>query len=285
MYAVIAMGGVFAAAAHAPLTAIASVLEMTGNFTLTLPVMLVAGISAALSKRLTYGSIYTTKLLRRGIDIERPRTASILQTLTVADVMHPLADGERGLPLRADKRGAEGRADEDLWVRLAGPITDVREPQALFADEGLEQALRQLVLYGRDGLPVLSHDGGEIQGWITRNNVLRALDERIRSTAREIERGALAADVNAPDPASSVHIPSTPLKDRKLIELTIAPGSAAVGQRLQELSWPGGYHPVAVTDGREIAPPGAGTELRPGDRIILLAPAAEAPDRLKSPRR
>ena len=73
MYAVVAMGGVFGAAAQAPLTAIASVVEMTGNFTLTLPVMLATGIAAALSKRLTYGSIYTTKLLRRGIDIERPK--------------------------------------------------------------------------------------------------------------------------------------------------------------------------------------------------------------------
>jgi H+/Cl- antiporter ClcA len=61
-------------AAQAPLTSIASVVEMTGNFTLTVPVMLATGIAAALSKRLTYGSIDTTKLLRRGIDIERPRT-------------------------------------------------------------------------------------------------------------------------------------------------------------------------------------------------------------------
>ena len=37
LYAVVAMGGVFAGAAQAPLTAIASVVEMTGNFTLTLP--------------------------------------------------------------------------------------------------------------------------------------------------------------------------------------------------------------------------------------------------------
>src|SRR6201996_2089490 len=72
MYAVVAMGGVFGAAAQAPLTAIASVIEMTGNFTLTLPIMLASGIAAALSKELSYGSVYTTKLLRRGIDIERP---------------------------------------------------------------------------------------------------------------------------------------------------------------------------------------------------------------------
>ncbi len=72
LYGVVAMSGVFAAASQAPLTAIASMLEMTGNFGIVLPVMLAGGIAAALSKRLGHGSIYTTKLLRRGIDIERP---------------------------------------------------------------------------------------------------------------------------------------------------------------------------------------------------------------------
>jgi len=85
MYAVIAMGGVFAGATQAPLTAIASVLEMTGNFALALPVMLAAGIAAALSKRLSYGSIYTTKLLRRGIDIELG-TADRVAVLEPGDV-------------------------------------------------------------------------------------------------------------------------------------------------------------------------------------------------------
>jgi chloride channel protein, CIC family len=87
LYAVVAMGGVFAGAAQAPLTAIASVVEMTGNFTLTLPIMLASGIAAALSKQLSYGSVYTTKLLRRGIDIERSRPDNVLENLSVADVM------------------------------------------------------------------------------------------------------------------------------------------------------------------------------------------------------
>ncbi len=90
LYAVVAMGGVFAAAARAPLTAIASVAEMTGNFTITPPIMLTCAIAAAVSKAISYGSVYTTKLLRRGIDIERPRPANALHTLTVADVMQPV---------------------------------------------------------------------------------------------------------------------------------------------------------------------------------------------------
>jgi chloride channel protein, CIC family len=277
MYAVIAMGGVFAAAAQAPLTAIASVLEMTANFTLTLPVMLAAGIAAALSKRLSYGSIYTTKLLRRGTDIERPRATSALESLTVTDVMHSFPDGGEGLRLEEDDDGA-AMADlaTDSWAWLAGPVTDVREPQALFVDEGLEQALRQLVLYGRDGLPVLSHDGHEVKGWITRNDVLHALDERVRETAREIERGARAADVNARDPASDVLLPSTPLRDHQLIELTLRDGSPATDQRLGEIRWPRGSHVVAVTEGREVVVPRSDLRLRAGDRIIVLAPTDPA---------
>jgi CIC family chloride channel protein len=70
VYGVIAMGAVFAAAARAPLTSVASVVEMTGNYGLILPVMLAVGISTALARQLSYGTIYTRKLLRRGIDIE-----------------------------------------------------------------------------------------------------------------------------------------------------------------------------------------------------------------------
>ena len=38
-------------------------------------------------------------------------------------------------------------------------MTLANPPQALFAEEDLEQARRQLVLYGRDGLPVVSREG------------------------------------------------------------------------------------------------------------------------------
>jgi CIC family chloride channel protein len=84
LYAVVAMGAVFAAAARAPLTAIASVLELSGDYTLTLPVMLAVAIATATSRALSYGTIYTTKLLRRGTDIDRPGPAGPLAGLTAA---------------------------------------------------------------------------------------------------------------------------------------------------------------------------------------------------------
>ncbi len=276
MYAVVAMGGVFAAAAQAPLTAIASVAEMTANFGLTLPIMLACGIAAAVSKQLSYGSIYTTKLLRRGIDIERPRATNLLQRLTVADVMHPIPqpEGDARL-LRAPTPGGEPDAiPDELWERVAGPVTDIRKPQELFGEETLEQALRQLTLYDHDGLPVLSHDHQHLQGWITRQDVLQTLATSVSSSAAEIEHGAVAADFAARDPEALAHTPSTPLSGYEIVEITITPESPALGRRAGHIAWPPGSLNVAISEGHEIVPVRNDTELHAGERIILLAPAA-----------
>jgi CIC family chloride channel protein len=283
MYAVIAMGGVFAAATQAPLTAIASVLEMTGNFALTLPVMLVAGIAAALSKRLSYGSIYTTKLLRRGIDIEQPKPVSALRTLTLADVVRGMLDGDsRGAPFAAPSAqqtqartaAADATASRERWVELAGSVSETREPQALFEDEDLEQALRQLVLFGRDGLPVLARDGQELRGWVTREDVMGALVGRVRKSVRDIERGAEAAEFAVEHPHEQVHVPTTPLRGYEIFELTIGPRGSACGRLLGDVPWPSGARVVAVSDGDRLVSPRADIELRPGARVVVLAPTA-----------
>ena len=272
LYGVVAMGGVFAAAAQAPLTAIASVAEMTGNFTLALPIMLACGISAQLAKRLTHGSIYTTKLLRRGIDIERPKAIGALQALTVAEVMQPLADpGGESLRFGDGAIAERAAVDTSLWERLVGPVTLARQPQVLFADEDLERARRQLVLYGHDGLPVLTHDG-VLRGWLTRADVLRALETTFSTGEREIEAGATAAEYAAKDPTAAIHTPSTPLRGYEMLELRILPGSPASGRRVSDIAWPAGCTVVAITQEREIHAARPDLELHPGERAIVLAP-------------
>ena len=249
---------------------------MTGNFGLTLPIMLACGIAAAVSKQLTYGNIYTTKLLRRGIDIERLKTTTVLQTLTVADAMQPIPqlDGDPRL-LPSNELGAErDPIPNDLWERLAGPVTDTRQPQELFGDETLEQALRQLTLYGDHGLPVISHDRQHLQGWITRHDVLQTLDENVSSSIREIEHGAIAADFAAPDPKALAHTPTTPLSGYEIVEITINPGSPALGRRVGNIAWPPGSLIIALTHGHESVPLRNDTQLHAGERVTLLAPAA-----------
>jgi CIC family chloride channel protein len=143
----------------------------------------------------------------------------------------------------------------------------------LFAEEDLERARRQLVLYGRDGLPVLSHDG-ELRGWLTRADVLRALETTLSSSEREVEAGAAAAAVAANDPHAAIHTPSTPLRGYEMLELRILPDSPAGGRRVADIAWPPGCTVVAVTKGREIHAAHPDLELHPGERAIVLAPSA-----------
>jgi CIC family chloride channel protein len=273
LYAVVAMGGVFAGAAQAPLTAIASVVEMTGNFTLTLPVMLASGIAAALSKQLSYGSVYTTKLLRRGIDIERPRAANILETLSVAHVMQPVQTGN-GLPrLAAGGHDAGGTSTSRMSLERLGAVArTTTDPQEIFADETLEQALRQLTLYGRSGLPVLADDREHLRGWITRGDVLRALVRSIEEARQASEAGAVAADFGAEDPEQAAHRSSAPLDGYEIVELSITPDSAAAGRRVGDVDWPDGAIVVAVTDRGELVTPRPDVELQAGGRLVVLTP-------------
>ncbi len=198
IYGVIAMGAVFAAAAQAPLTSIASVIEMTGNYTLTLPVMLAVGLAAGVSKRLSYGTIYTTKLLRRGTDIDRPKPASMLQVLTIGDVMQPLAD--RDGPVALDgHRAAPDDHGVPSWTSNLADIDNDGQAQALYREETLAQALRQLVLFGPDGLPVVSSDRQRIIGWVTQHDVIRAMAQRIADTSDETAQGTLSAEWGDPE--------------------------------------------------------------------------------------
>lgn len=172
LYAVVAMGAVFTAAARAPLTSLASVVEMTGDFSLTLPVMLAVAIASMVSRALSYGTIYTTKLLRRGTDIDRSTPWRALHDLKIATAMRPFQP-----PASAD--GSD-------------PV-----PQPLLATESLARALRRLEIYGHDGVPVMSPDGEGVAGWITGAGVLGAIAQQV---------GGIAPD-SAPSPSRGRPLP------------------------------------------------------------------------------
>jgi CIC family chloride channel protein len=270
LYAVVAMGAVFTSAARAPLTSLASVVEMTGDFTLTLPVMLAVAIATATSQALSYGTIYTTKLLRRGQDIDRAAPWRAFGDLKAADVMRPFRE-----PL-AVAAGLDGNssARPDLASRI-GPVTYRGDPQSIFASESLSQALRQIEVYGRDGLPVLSADGQQVQGWITGASVLHTVAREIggHPQTRATPGNGKAARTRSPSPRE----PPNPLPGYQILEITIQDGSPAAGQALGTIIWPPGSLPVSVLRDHTLHDPDPGLTLAPGDRINLLAHATQPP--------
>lgn len=264
-YGLVAMGAVFAGAARAPLTASASVLEMSGDFGMVLPVMLGTALASAISARLSRGTIYTTKLLRRGIDIERPKTGAILRLLTVADAMVPLASAQaRTTSLTERVAMLARRQPQDGHDRqLSG-----RAPGTLYQKETVEDALQQLVRFGREGLPVMGDDGHSVVGWVNNRDVLRAVARHLGQSVEEAEEGAEAFGDEV-----DKEVGGLPLPGYRLIEVRLGRQSPP-GRRIRDVRWPPATLVVALRRGSEEFPPNSTTELRAGDRLTILVSVA-----------
>ncbi|MBN0042850.1 chloride channel protein [Streptomyces actuosus] len=201
-YALVGMGAVFAGASRAPITAVVILFELTGEYSIILPLMLAIVLATATSRLLSRDTIYTLKLRRRGIDLEGPAPGARIGGQRVEAVMEPLpsplssttpltdaADllslsGHGALPV-LDASGryrgvvtaqavAESLAEQPDGAPLdVGRLADV--PQPVTADEPLAQALRQLVTAPGTGVPVLDGPGGKPVGWLSHQAALRAL--------------------------------------------------------------------------------------------------------------
>ncbi|MCL6455057.1 MAG: chloride channel protein [Alicyclobacillus sp.] len=85
--AAMAMAGVFAGSAQAPVTSIMMLFEMTGDYNMILPLMITSVLAATVASTLSRDTIYTLKLARRGLDILRLRHPDRMRALTVAEAV------------------------------------------------------------------------------------------------------------------------------------------------------------------------------------------------------
>ncbi|MHB1131534.1 MAG: chloride channel protein [Chloroflexota bacterium] len=74
-FALVGMAAVFAATAQAPITAIFTIFEMTGDQYQILPLMVACTTSAYLAHRVSPHTIYSVGLRRRGIDLQTGRVS------------------------------------------------------------------------------------------------------------------------------------------------------------------------------------------------------------------
>jgi CIC family chloride channel protein len=82
-YAMVGMAAVFSATAHAPMTAIFTLFELTNDYKIMLPLMVSCVTSAYLAYRITPHTIYSVGLIRRGIDVQKGRVSLPLQPGTI----------------------------------------------------------------------------------------------------------------------------------------------------------------------------------------------------------
>jgi CIC family chloride channel protein len=195
-YALIGMGAVFAGAARAPITAVVILFELTGEYSIILPLMLAIVLATGVSHLISHDTVYTRKLLRRGIDIDEPADATlrrepvsafmtrppepVLASLALPDAARRFAGSDSThLPV-IDRDGAYlgVLAAHDVMTALAGG--DPARVQALVTpvdplspDAPLGDALERLD-HGAGAVPIVD-DSKTVTGWVRHRDLLAAL--------------------------------------------------------------------------------------------------------------
>jgi CIC family chloride channel protein len=205
-YGLVGMGAVFAGAARAPITAVIIIFELTGDYTIILPLMIAIVAAAGLSSLLSKDTIYTLKLRRRGIDILRSRGVNLMQALRVRDAMQPSPrplssdTGLQEIVGRFAHRDVAALPVIDAQGKYCGIVTaseveralrdDTLEvtaeglaelPAAVSPDATLEGALAQLVRQDTSALPVIDPGSTIVLGWLTHRDILIAYSTHVEN--------------------------------------------------------------------------------------------------------
>ena len=205
-YALVGMGAFFAATAHAPLTAVVILFELTGDYRIMLPLMLTVVIATLVAQKILKGeSIYSLKLTRRGVRLQHGKDVDILQGVLVSEVMaQDINTTSKDTSLKElsdifNRSHSHGTAILDNEGKLWGMVTIGDLEQAVnngdalstttvneiatqhhnllkaYSDESIGDALERMSRRGYGHLPVVSRkDNKHLIGIVRRQNIIEA---------------------------------------------------------------------------------------------------------------
>lgn len=207
-YALVGMGGFLAAATHAPMTAMFLIFEMTGEYSVILPIMFACVIGYTVCRYFERESIDTLELARRGIHLEEGREVGLLESIRAGDIMNPDVEViHEGTPLRrllavipSSRHVTFPLVDSN--DRLTGILSlqDLREVAyeegledlivakelgtpdviTIFPDENLRHALAKIGYRNIEHLPVVSReDPRKVIGMLSRRDILAAYNKAL----------------------------------------------------------------------------------------------------------
>ncbi|MFH1647487.1 MAG: chloride channel protein [Chloroflexota bacterium] len=207
-YGIVGMAAVFSGAARAPFSAILIIFELTGNYSIILPLMAAVVISTLVSRTLGRESIYTLKLLRRGVDLEQEELGDVLRTTTVKEAMtrdYPTLTasmtipriikqfqqtGHRGFPVLDENGNLIGVLTETKIARnleasaadkklTAGDIVE-KNPLVAYPDQTLDRML-EAIEESEARIPVVSRDNQkQLLGVVGRHELISAYRKKAR---------------------------------------------------------------------------------------------------------
>ena len=219
-YSIVGMGAVVSAATHGPLTAILMLFEMTGDYKIILPLMITCIISSVVISQIKKESIYTLKLIRKGIDIKAGREINLLKSIPVKSVMNKkvqtlfdgLTMGRLFQIISKSKYNSFPVIDKDN--KLTGMLSFNDYSEALFnedlkhlvivrdiatldvvkisVNDNIFNALEKISPRDLSILPVVSfEDDTKLLGILTRRDIMRAYNQAV-------QKKILSSHINVP---------------------------------------------------------------------------------------
>jgi chloride channel protein, CIC family len=198
-FALVGMGAVFAGVIRAPITSVLIIIEMTGGYSLILPLMIANMTAYALARRYRAQSIYEALLEQDGVKLRAPEDSEVrrVQSVLGAEPVLTLRSNTPALELRilcqAPRKqrtypvlDAGGQllgivTPEELAVletspellRLATASDLMRTAVPVHADDDISAAIEKMLANGLRELPV-TDAGGRLLGMIDDKDVAKA---------------------------------------------------------------------------------------------------------------
>ena len=170
LYAILGMGGVAAAILGAPISTALIVFELTGEYEMTIALLVTVSISTALSNAVLGMSFFHWQLSKRGIFLSAGPHKQIAQTLTVSEFFKPLEE---------DQIKSEEKTDETEPKQLE-PDEEGKYPPSLNLTDTIENALRKFDQSGEENLPVIiDKHNTQILGFATHLAALNAYNKSL----------------------------------------------------------------------------------------------------------
>jgi len=202
-FAVVGMGAFLAGTTHAPLTSILMVFEMTRQYEMVLPLMLACVAAHYAAKMYRHGkSVYAESLTGKRVGREQA------MLMAWQELAHPIQFGV--LPT-ADLETMRSRLSEvsfnnlqvvdaqGIWLGVVGrKSVALAAPKAtaatlmdafsrcLRSDMSLEDALQMAADIPSENLPLVNGPDQKLIGMISKSDLLRALQNRLRALARGV---------------------------------------------------------------------------------------------------
>jgi CIC family chloride channel protein len=287
-FALVGMAAVFAAAARAPITAIIILFEMTDDYRIILPLMLATVVSTILADQLSKESIYSLKLARRGIRLERGQDIDVMQGVLVGEAMSTKLDTIRadvdvtelghifaethhhGLPVLDENDDLFGVVTlQDLaQAKERGALDGLkvgdiatRSLLTVYPDEPMWVALKRLGTRDVGRLPVVDRQNPHrLLGMIRRSDIIRAY------------RVGISRRLDLQERADKLRLAR--LTNTEFVELVVKANSPSAGKQVKELPLPQDCLLTTARRGDKVLLLHGNSRIWEGDRIVALADPA-----------